>query len=114
MRRDSYYTRAVRTTLEHESTGDTVKKILVAAVLAMLFSGRFACAQKVEVSVDLSKAGAKIERNIFGQFAEHLTRNLRRRLGRSGLIHPEYSWHPQQRRRRAEGAESAERRMAEK
>jgi alpha-N-arabinofuranosidase len=32
----------------------------------------FATAQKVELSVDASKAGAKINRNIFGQFAEHL------------------------------------------
>src|ERR1044071_5743974 len=31
-----------------------------------------AVAQKVELSVDVSKAGAKIDRNIFGQFAEHL------------------------------------------
>src|ERR1044071_8227954 len=31
-----------------------------------------AVAQKVELSVDASKAGAKIDRNIFGQFAEHL------------------------------------------
>ncbi len=29
-------------------------------------------AQKVEMTVDVSKAGAKIDRNIFGQFAEHL------------------------------------------
>jgi alpha-N-arabinofuranosidase len=29
-------------------------------------------AQKVEMSVDASTAGAKIDRNIFGQFAEHL------------------------------------------
>jgi alpha-N-arabinofuranosidase len=29
-------------------------------------------AQKVELSVDASKSGAKIDRNIFGQFAEHL------------------------------------------
>jgi alpha-N-arabinofuranosidase len=29
-------------------------------------------AQKVQLSVDVSKAGAKIDRNIFGQFAEHL------------------------------------------
>jgi alpha-N-arabinofuranosidase len=29
-------------------------------------------AQKVELSVDASQAGAKIDRNIFGQFAEHL------------------------------------------
>ena len=32
----------------------------------------FAHAQRVELSVDLSKPGAKIDRNIFGQFAEHL------------------------------------------
>jgi alpha-N-arabinofuranosidase len=31
-----------------------------------------AAAQKVELSVDVSKAGAQINRNIFGQFAEHL------------------------------------------
>jgi len=29
-------------------------------------------AQKVELSIDTSKTGAKIDRNIFGQFAEHL------------------------------------------
>ena len=29
-------------------------------------------ADKLELSVDVSKAGAKIDRNIFGQFAEHL------------------------------------------
>jgi alpha-N-arabinofuranosidase len=29
-------------------------------------------AQKVELTVDASKSGAKIDRNIFGQFAEHL------------------------------------------
>src|SRR5579864_1583355 len=29
-------------------------------------------AQKVELSVDASKTGTKIDRNIFGQFAEHL------------------------------------------
>ncbi len=32
----------------------------------------FATAQRVELTVDLSKPGAKIDRNIFGQFAEHL------------------------------------------
>jgi alpha-N-arabinofuranosidase len=29
-------------------------------------------AQKVQLSIDAFKAGAKIDRNIFGQFAEHL------------------------------------------
>jgi alpha-L-arabinofuranosidase len=31
-----------------------------------------AAAQKIQLSVDVSKPGAKIDRNIFGQFAEHL------------------------------------------
>jgi len=33
-------------------------------------------AQRVELTVDVSKAGAKIDRNIFGQFAEHLGRGV--------------------------------------
>src|SRR5262250_3400093 len=31
-----------------------------------------AAAQKIQLSVDVSKPGAKIDRNLFGQFAEHL------------------------------------------
>ena len=31
-----------------------------------------AAAQKVQISIDVSKPGAKINRNLFGQFAEHL------------------------------------------
>jgi alpha-L-arabinofuranosidase len=31
-----------------------------------------ALAQKIQVAVDISKAGPKIDRNLFGQFAEHL------------------------------------------
>jgi alpha-L-arabinofuranosidase len=31
-----------------------------------------AVAQKIQLSVDVSRAGAKIDRNLFGQFAEHL------------------------------------------
>ena len=42
------------------------------AVLGMAVSGCALAAQKVELSVDASKTGAKIDRNIFGQFAEHL------------------------------------------
>ena len=59
------------------------------------------------------EAGAKIDRNIFGQFAEHLgTRHLRGRLGRSRLHDPEHPRHPQRRGRRAEGAQGAERALA--
>jgi len=42
------------------------------ALIAVTLTAPFAAAQKVELSVDASKAGAKIDRNIFGQFAEHL------------------------------------------
>jgi alpha-L-arabinofuranosidase len=55
-----------------------VSHFLVMAFLisAVLMSGTLTApvlaAEKVELSVDLSKTGAKIDRNIFGQFAEHL------------------------------------------
>jgi alpha-N-arabinofuranosidase len=41
-------------------------------LMAMGATVPLAEAQKIELSVDVSKAGAKTERNIFGQFAEHL------------------------------------------
>jgi alpha-N-arabinofuranosidase len=42
------------------------------ALLAISPTTPSANAQKIEVTVDPSKPGAKIDRNIFGQFAEHL------------------------------------------
>jgi len=42
------------------------------ALITVTLTAPFAAAQKIEVSVDASKAGAKIDRHIFGQFAEHL------------------------------------------
>ena len=46
---------------------------LVSFVLFIVtLTAPFAAAQKVDLNVDASKAGAKIDRNIFGQFAEHL------------------------------------------
>lgn len=42
--------------------------VLIGAIL----TDPYRSAEKVELSVDVSKAGAKIDRNIFGQFAEHL------------------------------------------
>lgn len=41
-------------------------------LLAVAVTVPVAAAQKVQMSVDVSKAGAKIDRNLFGQFAEHL------------------------------------------
>ncbi len=43
----------------------------LALILLLTLSAPLA-AQKIELSVDVSKTGAKIDRNIFGQFAEHL------------------------------------------
>ena len=42
------------------------------ALIAVALTAPAIAAEKVELSVDASRAGAKIDRNIFGQFAEHL------------------------------------------
>jgi alpha-L-arabinofuranosidase len=44
----------------------------VAIAMSLTAAAPAAVAQKVELSVDVSKVGGKIDRNIFGQFAEHL------------------------------------------
>ena len=46
--------------------------LVVTALFGMMLAAQVLSAQKVEVSIDASKPGAKIDRNIFGQFAEHL------------------------------------------
>ena len=45
---------------------------LVAALIPTALAPPDCAAQTIEVSVDASKPGARIDRNIFGQFAEHL------------------------------------------
>jgi alpha-N-arabinofuranosidase len=50
----------------------TFPSFLSFALALIAFTAPFSAAQKVELSVDPSKSGAKIDRNIFGQFAEHL------------------------------------------
>ncbi len=42
------------------------------ALIASAATAPAVAAQKVQLSIDASKPGAKIDRNIFGQFAEHL------------------------------------------
>jgi len=42
------------------------------ALIAAILTAPVMAGDKVELSVDVSKAGAKIDRHIFGQFAEHL------------------------------------------
>ncbi len=55
-------------------TGLSVVRVLLFSftLIAIGVSAPFVDAQKVELSVDVTKTGAKIDRNIFGQFAEHL------------------------------------------
>jgi alpha-N-arabinofuranosidase len=42
------------------------------ALIGVVLSATFVTAQTVKLSIDASQGGAKIDRNIFGQFAEHL------------------------------------------
>src|ERR1700741_3964488 len=49
-----------------------MRSLLVVFALIVLVITPIMTAQKVEISIDLSKTGPKIDRNIFGQFAEHL------------------------------------------
>jgi alpha-N-arabinofuranosidase len=50
----------------------TLLVVLVVSGMTVTLTTPSAAEQKVELSVDASKAGVKIDRNIFGQFAEHL------------------------------------------
>jgi len=50
----------------------TFSKVALAGVLVVVVTTLGIAQQRVELSVDVSKPGAKIDRNIFGQFAEHL------------------------------------------
>ena len=51
-----------------------LRRAIILAFALMITGGTapFAVAQKVQLSVDVSQVGAKIDRNLFGQFAEHL------------------------------------------
>ena len=55
-------------------TGLSVVRVFLFSftLIAIGVSATFVDAQKVELSVDVTKTGAKIDRNLFGQFAEHL------------------------------------------
>src|SRR5260370_24507999 len=46
--------------------------LVTLALISIALTAPAAAAQKVQISVDVSKTGSKIDRNIFGQFAEHL------------------------------------------
>ena len=50
----------------------TLPLVLSFALALIVLTAPASAAQKVGLSVDASRTGAKIDRNIFGQFAEHL------------------------------------------
>ena len=53
------------------------KHVIVGPLTCLLFCSASTLAQeKVQISVDASKPGARIDRNIFGQFAEHLGKGV--------------------------------------
>jgi alpha-L-arabinofuranosidase len=54
------------------SLGTNIPLLLAVALMGFALTAPYSAAQSVTLSVDASKAGAKIDRNIFGQFAEHL------------------------------------------
>jgi len=63
-----------RTFLFALQAGSPLVRSLFASLtlLVVAMAAPEAAAQKVQMSIDASKPGAKIDRNIFGQFAEHL------------------------------------------
>src|SRR5207247_1313482 len=50
--------------------------LLLLTMVGLAATAPLVFAQKVQLSVDASKPGAKIDRNIFGQFAEHLGQGI--------------------------------------
>ena len=54
--------------------------VLSVAWIVAASIGPAAAAETVALSVDASRAGAKIDRNIFGQFAEHLGHSVYKKV----------------------------------
>ncbi len=65
------YSRGTCRALRRASSGINCPLLLV-ALMVFALAAPYSAAQRVMLSVDPSKSGAKIDRNIFGQFAEHL------------------------------------------
>ncbi len=61
-----------RTFLSALQAGSSLVRSLLVGLTLFAVAVPVTTAQKVQISVDATKAGAKIDRNIFGQFAEHL------------------------------------------
>jgi len=54
------------------SSKPLVRQLIGLAFLILALTASSVYAQEIKLSVDVSKPGAKIDRNLFGQFAEHL------------------------------------------
>ena len=61
-----------RTFLPALQAGSSLVRSLLVGLTLFAVAVPVTTAQKIQMSVDVTKAGAKIDRNIFGQFAEHL------------------------------------------
>ncbi len=61
-----------RRLLSMTRSGGIMRTILLTFLIYATFTSSAKAGEKIELSVDTSKTGAKIDRNIFGQFAEHL------------------------------------------
>ena len=72
--RNLHQSRARRTFLfKLQARSPLVRSLLASLTLFVVaIAVPIVAAQKIQISVDVSKPGAKIHRNIFGQFAEHL------------------------------------------
>ena len=68
----SFFTRRVDPSLRFLGRKPSLVTCTVVTLVSAVLSAPAMAAGKVQLSVDVSKAGAKIDRNIFGQFAEHL------------------------------------------
>jgi alpha-L-arabinofuranosidase len=77
-RRPSGFLSPRPSTLGSGRRGSLVMRALIFCLALMCagLSAPSAAAQKVELTIDASKAGAKIDRQIFGQFAEHLGKGV--------------------------------------
>ncbi len=51
-------------------------RLFVVCALAAAARVAVVAADRIEVALDASKTGARIDRNIFGQFAEHLGKGI--------------------------------------
>ena len=86
-----------------------IRLVLLAAILA----APLMAADKFALSVDTTKAGAKIDRNLFGQFAEHLGHGVYEGIWVGpDSDDPQHPRHSQRRRHRFESSKSAERSLA--